>query len=296
MKFSRRQMLQISLLSLSGSVYKVAFGADKALADNHAYPGGIIELVWQKTSSETPIVKFGLEEPAIIHRGNYWHILIGLSLDTLPGDYVLYIKDPGSELPGTSLTFSVKQKLYPVSELEGELPRFNSLPEPISLLDFANSTPPKLPFRPPVEGEWETNFGRVFTNRRAAAITPSITQRFNSLSTDEIKMVVAPQSGIICRIDENSQNGSARIAIDHGRGVYTILDGVDDLSVEIGNGIVAGAAIGRLKPSNELTIQSDADLVDTLTRKTSNPYPRPGTLNWYCILNNAIVDPIILTQ
>jgi hypothetical protein len=310
MQLTRRTLLKSGLLILGSSTVTIspatsASGVQDSANDRpksmmsldvtHAYPGGVVELKWAKVSAELPLVKYGLEEPAITETQGFWRVLIGLSLDTLPGDYVLYIKEPESELPGTSVTFSVEQKRYPVTVSEGPLPQFKSLPDPLSVLDYLNSVPPKLPFRPPVDESWEGNFGRVFTGRQANGSSRSVTQDFCSFNTNEIKMVIAPQNGIICRIDQDSENSPARLVIDHGRGVYSVLDGVYDLSIELGNGIVGGAALGRLKPQNDLAGREETDLVDTLTRRPTVT-PSPGTLNWYCLLNSAVVDPMILTR
>jgi septal ring factor EnvC (AmiA/AmiB activator) len=68
----------------------------------------------------------------------------------------------------------------------------------------------------------------------------------------------------------------ATVFLDHGRGVYSILSGVADLSIEVGNGLVAGAIIGKL-PSSVNTDQ-------------------PSTLIWQSVVNGVYVNPLILTE
>lgn len=290
-----------AMLALAGgaAIKTSAVAAATPSAQKFNFPGGIVDLRWLKTSSQTPIVKFGLHDPIILEEKKHWRALVGISLDTLPGEYVLYVKDANSELPGTSLRFNVEQKLYPIIEVPEPLSTVRSLPKTLSSLSFNNSVPPTLPLRMPIDGDWDTNYGNIYTtiDNRSLATT---TQYHAGFASDQIEMVTAPQNGIVCKIERNADTAPATVCIDHGRGLISVLTGISDLSVEVGNGIVAGAVIGRLKPLAENATVADSGTFSTSSKpqsQSNSPSGSPSAeLTWSCIVNDVAVDPLILTQ
>ena len=139
----------------------------------------------------------------------------------------------------------------------------------LSDLDFSNTDQPSLPLRYPVEGEWIKKFGHVLSTDSDDVVQQnSILTRINQIGT-----VVAPHNAIVSRIKTNKQDISS-IFLDHGRGLYSIINGVTDLSVETGNGVVAGAVLGK------------------------SPYAE-GQINyvsWQCVLNGVYIDPALLSE
>jgi hypothetical protein len=261
----------------------VSVALDCLADDRFSHPGGVAQLIITKDSTDIPEVQFGLNEPVIMEYSDHWRILIGLSLETLPGEYVAYIK---SGLKGSSGQYEkiiVEQHNYPFREyssLKGEIGRqaVRKIDDTFSDIDFSNTQQPSLPLAWPLEGNWSNNFGhKLYDSKREILHTPNAI----AISASKLSTVVAPQTAIVSKID-TSENGTSTVYLDHGRGLYSILSGLSDITIELGNGIVAGAVIGKLAALRQGT-QDDPSSADR-------------TLVWQTVINNAYVDPQVLTQ
>lgn len=242
-------------------------------AEEFNYPGGIVDLTIDKYGSDLPEIKYGIREPVIIDQGNDWRVLIGISLETLPGEYLLYVKPALKDMPAEHKKFEVRQHSYPLhSKDEQRISDSLRLHKEFSQINFSNTEQPHLPLRYPIEGQWADFFGHTIYEAEAKRV---IAQNLVSLTTTELLTVHAPQNAIVSKI-ETDENGLATIFLDHGRGLFSIISGVADLSIEPGNGVVAGAVIGKLPA------QISVD--------------RPMKITWQCVLNGAYVNPIILTK
>ena len=255
-----------------------------AVADTYSYPGGIAELVVVKQSNDIPDVKFGTNEPVIIEYRDHWRILIGLSLKTLPGEYVAYIKPNIEGVLGRYEKVIVKQHIYPFSEYPQLGPETSKhavfkTHQSFSDLDYSNTQQPSLPLRWPVEGRWSNNFGHtLYDAKRETLLTPNAIV----ISTTKLSPIVAPEAAIVSKIETSESTGLSTVFLDHGRGLYSILSGLSDLTVELGNGIVAGAVIGKLTARNN--------------QSSDNSKLNIQTLVWQTVINKTYVDPNILTS
>ena len=255
-----RSLLPLSLLT-------IYFSQDTYAQFNH--PGGLIELLIDKKTSELPQVRYGTREPIIIEHPERWQILVGLSLETLPGDYLVYIKRSVEDSRAFALTFKVEQKDYAVLNDSRQKKEVYIEHESLSDLDFTNTEQPSLPLRYPVEGDWAKKFGHVLNTNNGKVVQ----QNLISTKITQIGTVVAPQNAIVSRIETNESDISS-LFLDHGRGLYSIINGVTDLSVETGNGVVAGAVLGK------------------------SPYVegRASYVSWQCVMNGVYINPAILTD
>ncbi len=251
--------------------------------DKFSHPGGVAQLTIPKSSSDTPEVKFGLNEPVVIEYPDYWRILVGLSLETLPGEYVVYIK---SGVDGSTVEYKkivVKQNDYPFREYSDRNSIVNhhaaiKAANSFSELDYSNTQQPSLPLRWPLDGSWSNNFGhKLYDTRLATLFTPNALV----ISATELSTVVSPQSAIVSKIT-TSASGVSTVYLDHGRGLYSILSGLSDITVEVGNGVVSGAIIGTLLATDEGALDKSISADQTLI--------------WQTVINNAYVDPQVLTQ
>ena len=236
------------------------------------FPGGYIDLKLDKVNDKLPEIKFGLREPAIIDKQSHWQVLIGLDLKLLPGQYVLYVKHEDDNASGEHKTIEVRQKVYPFQDLS-EDDSVNSVdfyPQPeISQIVFSNTQQPFLPLTTPLQGDWNRQFGYQWILEDDVVTNNAI-----SIVARQYSPVVAPQNAIISNIIMD-QRELATVVLDHGRGLYSILRGLTDLTVDIGNGVVSGAVLGRLPASSE-----DAQ----------------GKLVWQVLLNGVFIDPKLLTK
>ncbi len=233
------------------------------------YPGGLIELLIDKKSSQLPQVRYGTREPVIIEHANRWQILVGLSLETLPGDYLVYIKRTMEDSRAFTLTFKVEQKDYSVLSGNRQKKDVYINHTSFSDLDFNNTEQPSLPLRYPLQGEWIKKFGNVLNANNNEVIQ----QNLIATRITQIGTVVAPHNAIVSRIETNEFDISS-VFLDHGRGLYSIIHGITDLSVEIGNGVVGGAVLGK------------------------TPYyeGRASYVSWQCVMNGVYINPVILAE
>lgn len=276
-------MTRIATLVASALYIALASDVNCFAAENFSYPGGVAELTIAKQSDDLPDVKFGLNEPVVMEYSSYWRILIGLSLETLPGDYVSYIKPAIEGASGQYEKVIVKQHIYPFSEYS-ELNAKTSQQailkthKSFSDIDFSNTQQPSLPLQWPLEGRWSNNFGhKLYDLKHATLHIPNAIV----ISTTRLSSVIAPQSAIVSKI-ETSDSGVSTVFLDHGRGLYSILSGLSDLTVELGNGIVSGAVIGKLPAGSDET--------------SNDSSPATRTLIWQTVMNNTYVDPQVLTK
>ena len=238
------------------------------------FPGGYIDLKLEKLNNNLPEIKFGLREPVIIDEQAHWRVLIGLDLALLPGQYVLYYKHAGDNSSGEHKTIEVLQKVYPFQDLrEADLDDTidNYAPVEISSIDFSNTQQPQLPLMVPLQGDWTLHFGYQWIVQGSNDV---ITSNAISIRADQYSSVLAPQNAIVSNIVMDEQE-LATVVLDHGRGLYSVLRGLTDLTVDIGNGVVSGAVLGRLPAPTDVA---------------------KSKLVWQTQLNGVFVDPSLLSE
>lgn len=262
-----------------------------------SFPGGLADLRWHKDSEVEPTVKYGLQDVIVFAAGDEWRALIGLDIQTSPGDYVLHVKAAAQESPAYGLVFSVTQKNYTSVDADSNALPSSDLIEVnnLSELSFINTAPPSLPWQPPLETTWDNRFGQYWMADNGSTHlyrnwlspqsintdtgTASGSDSASSSLATPYSPVVAPQQGIVSKVvqQESATESSApemvTLVIDHGRGLYCILSGVQDITVELGDGIAAGAVLGKVRQA-----QSHKDF------------------RWQCVMNGAYINPLILTQ
>lgn len=279
----RRKAAIVSSMLLLWSFSTKGLSQVQTQNKKYNYPGGVVELYIPKTSSAVPLARYGTREITLLDQTEQWCLLIGLDLSTLPGEYIASIAEP--DVPAYAVKFDVEQTVY--SELADHGVSSLDIQHSIfSELDYQNTNQPELPLKLPVAGLWISAFGKV-------AISPNDIvndkQRFNSmakalaaknfiyLDSTQIETVLSPHNGIVSRIVKTDDDAAtATVFIDHGRGLFSIITGLDQLTVEVGSGVVVGAVIGRL-PALQAGIQT-------------------SKLIWQTVLNGAYVNPLILTK
>jgi len=245
-----------------------------------SYPGGITELFIDKKNDQLPIIKFGTKEPIIIEQEKSWRVLIGLNLQTLPGDYLLYVKHNLKNSSAFNVKFNVAQKKYPLASATLETNEISTIHrehKSFSTIDFTNSEQPSLPLRLPVNDIWENTFGTIYRVKGGESF---MVQNLIHYKSSQLTPVQAPQNAIVSKIETND-SGTKTMYLDHGRGLYSILSGLNDLTVDIGNGVVAGAVLGKMKP-----VASNANQTPSL--------PTTVTLTWQLVMNGNYINPLLL--
>ncbi len=240
------------------------------------YPGGVVELELEKKSDQLPEVRYGLYEAVVLEKTKVWRVLIGIDLNTLPGEYVVYIDDHQQSLDNFRSIDIIHEPAASTSAepLPADYAR-NLVREPSawSEIEFSNTQQPNLPLRRPADGDWVMRFGEKVANENSGKI---LTINSAAMTTTKLTNVIAPQDAIVSRVVTDSETGRSQVFLDHGRGLFSVIDGVFDVTVEAGNGVIAGAMLGN----------------------TGSPSDRaePVTLYWQTRMNRTLVNPQILTQ
>ena len=272
-------MKYFSLLFISAlaSLSPLSTHSTNAEKNTFNYPGGVVEIRIDKKSSFLPEIQYGIHEPVIIEEQKNWRVLIGLDLETIPGEYLIYLKHDIDGASSEHIKFFVEQQNYPVRILNKKPKQvIKQVHLRLTKLDYENTQQPNLPLNFPKQGNWNLGFGTVFFDRRSKKTS---TQNNIFYETNTIINVRSPENALISNIIIE-KDGSSTVFLDHGRGLYSVIGGITDLNVEIGNGVVSGAVIGKVTPTANFK-------KNTVATKT---------LTWQCILNGIYVNPTILTQ
>lgn len=241
------------------------------------HPGGIYLLPLEKKSSIPPIVRYGIKEAAVLEYDKEWVALIGISIHQLPGEYLVYYRHSAKDEVANFMKFNVRARKTVTSEVAERM--FPPEIEQLSALDFENTAPPKVPLSLPFQSAWTDEFGISRSNR---------SNRINAVDylytlISERSLIRAPQSGFVSNIT-NSDDGTQSIVIDHGQGLYSLIHGLSDLTVEVGNGVTNRAVIGKVATP----VQSESKDGDNETQL--------GRISWQVQLNGVFVNPNYLTQ
>ena len=275
--FNKTIMLRSTLIIALTVSTSIANASKQIINDEFMHPGGIADIYIEKQSPLLPQIKYGIQQPVIIEQKHFWRVLIGLGLDTVPGEYLLYVRHNIEGATSEHINFFIEQKKQPILLVKKERKKkLNIRHKELSILDYDNTQQPNLPLNWPANGNWNKQFGTVEYNQKN---NKSDIQNHLYLETDSIINVRSPENAIISNIVE-SDDGSVTVLLDHGRGLYSAIGGITDLNVDIGNGVVNGSVIGKVTPTT-----------DPNSGKVENKI-----LTWQNILNGIYVNPEILSK
>src|SRR6185369_17979807 len=70
-----------------------------------AVPGGVVSLELPGAAMQQPVVTYGGRPVLVVHQADGWRAIVGISLDTEPGEYHVDVQQPGGE--SRPLTFRI---------------------------------------------------------------------------------------------------------------------------------------------------------------------------------------------
>jgi murein DD-endopeptidase MepM/ murein hydrolase activator NlpD len=246
-----------------------------AAAQVHAQsvPGGVAEIAVGAGGAPRPEVRYG-GHPVLLQRApDAWHALVGIALDTPPGEQRL-------EVDGRSIAFEVLPKAYPVQKLtirnpkmvnpvEEDLPRIAQERErQIAIRNgFRVAEVARSELSLPASGRLSSRFGlrRVFNGEARAPHTGL------DLAVPAGTPVRAPADGVISDVGEFYFNGLT-VFVDHGQGLFSMLCHLQGAVVSVGQQVRRGEVVGRSGQSGRAT----------------GPH-----LHWSVYLNGNAVDPAL---
>lgn len=240
-------------------------------------PGGVAEIAVAAAGAPRPEVRYGGKLVLLQQRKNGWYALVGLPLDTPVGEQQLDIGPDGQRQP---LPFPVSAKAYPIQKLsiknpkmvnpdEQDLTRINAERERQIAIrsQFRNVPVARTDLSLPASGRLSSRFGlrRVFNGEPRAPHTGL------DVAVPAGTPIRAPADGVVSEVGDFYFNGKT-VFVDHGQGFVSMVCHLSQASVEVGQPVRRGEALGQSGSSGRAT----------------GPH-----LHWSVYLNGAAVDPAL---
>lgn len=236
-------------------------------------PGGIA-LLPLGPGEQRPSVRFNNRPVIVTKRDGQWLAVLGLPLDSQPGEHHLQWQQGGAE---RSLAFQVQSKQYPeqhitlsnqrqvspsaedLTRIRGELARSRAAYAKISELE------PQLGFMLPVDGRISGVFGsRRFFNGQERRPHSGL-----DIAAPTGTPIQAPAGGTVVEVGDFFFNGKT-VFIDHGQGLVSMYCHMDSIQVKPGQQLKQGEVIGTVGATGRVT----------------GPH-----LHWSISMNNTLIDP-----
>ncbi|MBK7648512.1 MAG: peptidoglycan DD-metalloendopeptidase family protein [Betaproteobacteria bacterium] len=245
-----------------------------ALPRNAPVPGGVAVIDLGPTGQAAPSVRWGEQPIAVVSDRGRWFALLGIPLDTLPGDLeigvffgstatIRHVAVQIKNYPEQRLTIKDKRKVEPNPEDLARIEREKQTTDAIKRRFSASA--PATDFALPASGPLSSRFGlrRIFNG------LPRNPHAGLDVAAGAGTPVRAPADGVVVDTGEYFFNGNT-VFIDHGQGLITAYMHLSRVGVQPGQSIKKDKEIGAIGA----------------TGRATGPH-----LHWAVILNNTPVDP-----
>lgn len=262
------------------SLLLAGLAAFPALADLRpaAVPGGVASVRIAPASQARPDVRFAGKQVLLRRQADGWYALVGLPLDTAPGEQVLEVGPERRPLP-----FPVTPRSYPEQRLTIKNPKMVT-PDPDDLARielerelqiavrsrYRDVDVPRVDLDLPASGRLSSRFGlrRIFNGEPRAPHTGL------DVAVPAGTPVRAPADGVVSLVEDFYFNGRT-VFVDHGQGFVSMVCHLDKAQVDVGQTVRRGAPLGLSGSSGRAT----------------GPH-----LHWSVYLNGAPVDPALFIE
>lgn len=240
-------------------------------------PGGIA-LVTLPAAQTPPRATLDGSRVAVVKQDDKWVAIVGISLDTPPGERKLIVKtgDGSLEVP-----FRVTDKSYRTQHLTIKNER-QVTPNPddlkriaaeqrrsrAALERFTDTASPVFALATPVPGTKSDSYG----SRRFFNGQPRRPHSGMDIAASKGTPISAPADGEVVEVGDFFFNGNT-VFIDHGAGLVTMYCHLDRIDVKTGDRVKAGDTLGTVGATGRVT----------------GPH-----LHWGVSLNGTMVDPALL--
>lgn len=269
--------LRLLPLLLATALASGAGIAAAALPRAAAVPGGVVVLPIPGAADEKPVVSYDGAPVMVLRRAGGWVAVLGLDLDTEPGERAVDVQQPGRD--PRQISFKVTSKAYRTQQLKVAPSQVDLSPENLervtreqakmrkALTSFTTQSPPTLQFPAPVPGRRSSSFGlrRVFNGE------PRSPHKGMDIAAPKGTPIKAPLAGRVVDVGSYFFNGN-NVIVDHGQGLMTMYCHLSKIGVEAGQEIHAGEVLGEVGATGRVT----------------GPH-----LHWGVILNGNSVDPAL---
>lgn len=246
----------------------------QALPLHAPVPGGIAILDLGPSTQPAPTAYWGEQPLAVVDEHEHWYALLGIPLDTLPGE--LEIRIAGGTRPGPR-SVVVQLKNYPEQRLTiRDQRKVEPNPDDLARIEreqaitngikrrFSKAVP-LTAFTLPARGRLSSRFGlrRIFNGQ------PRNPHAGLDVAAGAGTTVSAPADGMVANTGNYFFNGNT-VFIDHGQGLITAYMHLSHINVQAGQAVKKGEMLGAAGA----------------TGRATGPH-----LHWAVILNNTPVDP-----
>lgn len=241
-------------------------------------PGGVASVRIAPANQARPEARFAGKQVLLRRQSDGWYALVGLPLDTPPGEQVLEVGPDRRHLP-----FPVSPRSYPEQRLTIKNPKMVT-PDPDDLARielerelqiavrsrYRDVDVPRVDLDLPAGGRLSSRFGlrRVFNGEPRAPHTGL------DVAVPTGSPVRAPADGVVSLVEDFYFNGKT-VFVDHGQGFVSMVCHLDKAQVEVGQTVRRGAILGLSGSSGRAT----------------GPH-----LHWSVYLNGAPVDPALFIE
>jgi murein DD-endopeptidase MepM/ murein hydrolase activator NlpD len=245
-----------------------------ALPRHSPVPGGVAVIDLGPTGQAAPTARWGEQALAVVRANGRWFGLLGIPLDTLPGELEILVTNASASssktvaiqpknYPEQRLTIKDKRKVEPNPDDLARIEREQKITEAVKR--HYSATPPQTDFALPASGPLSSRFGlRRFFNG-----LPRNPHAGLDVAAGTGTPVRAPADGVIANTGDYFFNGNT-VFIDHGQGLISAYMHLSRTDVRAGQVVRKGENIGAIGASGRVT----------------GPH-----LHWAVILNNTPVDP-----
>ena len=254
----------------------LAAGAGTAVLPRaSAVPGGVVNLPIPGTA--TPAVTYDGAPVMVVKQPSGWVAVVGLDLDTEPGERSVDVQQPGQD--PRKITFTVVPKSYRTQQLKVAPSQVNLSPEDearvakeqakvrAAITGFTPDAPPTLRLTQPVPGPRSSSFGlrRVFNGESRRPHSGM------DIAAPTGTPIRTPLAGRVVDVGSYFFNGN-NVVIDHGQGLMTMYCHLSKIRVDVGQDLKKGDVLGDVGATGRVT----------------GPH-----LHWGVILNGNSVDPAL---
>lgn len=255
-------------------VFLLAATPSFALPRHAPVPGGVAVIDLGPASQPAPAAHWGEQPLAVVRDNKHWFTLLGIPLDTLPGELEVSISGTSKSGPRR---VAVQLKNYPEQRLSirdqrkvepnaDDLARIER--EQAITTDIKRRFSPGIPrtdFAQPAGGRLSSRFGL----RRIFNCLPRNPHAGLDVAAGQGAIVSAPVDGVIANTGNYFFNGNT-VFIDHGQGLITAYMHLSRIDVQTGQTVKKGEILGAVGA----------------TGRATGPH-----LHWAVILNNTPVNP-----
>ena len=261
---------------LLAAIWLVIAGGSSAAIEHAPRPGGIAVIELGPAAAPAPAVTFNDRPVLVMQRQAQWHAVVGIPLDTAPGEANIRIGDRHVAFDVVPhayreqrLTVKNKSHVSPDPEQLERIGRERMIID-AALGNFRDVDTDGVELAAPVEGRRSSSFGlRRFFNEQ-----PRSPHKGMDIAAAAGTPIAAPRAGIVTATGAYFFNGNT-VIVDHGQGYVTMYCHLSEIAVTEGQALAVGEIIGAVGATGRVT----------------GPHLHFGTY-----LNGTAVDPKLLLQ